>query len=57
MDVEIWHVVVDISGHHRAISGLCPEDEYEWTVGAYDSYLEACSEADKLNQVSGVLES
>jgi len=59
--VEVWHIVADPSGHHRALSVPWIEkqglQEGERSVGEARSYHEACREADRLNSVAEVMES
>lgn len=58
---EVWHIVADPSGHHRALSASCvaehPLRGDERIVGDAPDYGEACREAARLNELAEVMES
>jgi hypothetical protein len=53
---KCWYVVVDRSGHHRPVIEGHLLTSSEYVVGSLYTYLEACCEANKLNDVSEMLE-
>ena len=52
-----WHIVLDPSGHHRAMRYDQPAGPGESVVDTAPTYLEACRAADRLNTLAEVMES
>lgn len=51
-----WYLVVDPSGHHRAVAEGQRLRTGERVLGPPYTYRRCCEEADKLNEVAAVME-
>ena len=51
-----WKIVVDSSGHHRAVIFSYEVRPSEIQVDVADTYSEACERAHRLNEIAWIME-